>query len=218
MTPRPIKPAQDVTDSRIVRALAHPLRVAALALLDERVLSPKELADELGVSLPLASYHVRRLEQLDFIELVQTKQRRGALQHYYRAKARPNITDSAWAEVPSIVKREMVGAALSQAQAAMVAGAQQGGFDREDVHASRTSFQTDEQGWRELSALLAETLERVDAIQESTARRLADDHDDGCFRATVLMMLFEGGDVTAPSPTADHEALGDAAHASVHAG
>src|ERR1700678_3430033 len=111
MDGRHIKPAQDVTDSRIVRALAHPLRVGALALLDERVMSPKELADELGASLPLTSYHVRRLEQLGFIELVQTRQRRGALQHYYRAKARPKITDTTWAQVPSIVKREMIGPA-----------------------------------------------------------------------------------------------------------
>jgi DNA-binding transcriptional ArsR family regulator len=203
MNARRIKPAQDVTDSRVVRALAHPLRVAALALLDERVLSPKELAEELGVSLPLASYHVRRLEQLDFIELVQTKQRRGALQHYYRAKARPHITDMAWAQVPSIVKREMIGAALSQAQSAMATAAQEGGFDREDMHSSRTSFRTDERGWTELSTLLAETLERVEQIQAAAADRLANDHDAEDFRTTVLLMLFEGPQSAAPAGSAD---------------
>jgi hypothetical protein len=169
-------------------------------------MSPKELADELGVSLPLASYHVRRLHQLDLIELVQTEQRRGALQHYYRARERPKITDAAWAEVPSIVKREMVAAALSQANIAMASAAQEGGFDREDAHVSRTSFRTDERGWKELSKLLAKTLERIEQIQARAAERLAAEHEPDEFRATALLMLFEAAELSrAPAEDDGHD-------------
>ena len=199
-------PARDVTDNRVIRALAHPLRVAALTLLDDRTLSPKELAEQLGVPLPLASYHIRRLYQLDLIELVGTQQRRGALQHFYRARERPKITDEAWAQVPAIVKRELIAATLAQTNAEIAAAASVGGFDRGDVHASRTSFRTDEQGWRELSDLLATTLEQVEEIQARAAERLAE-HNDAMTRASAILMLFEG---PLPEPAGDHD--GDGRH------
>jgi DNA-binding transcriptional ArsR family regulator len=76
----------EVRDLRLLKAFAHPLRMAILARLDEAVLSPKELAEELGSSLPVVSYHVRELERAGMIELVRTAPRRGALQHWYRAR------------------------------------------------------------------------------------------------------------------------------------
>lgn len=203
------KPARDVTDTRVIRALAHPLRVAALTLLDERTMSPKDLAEHLGVPLPLASYHVRRLHQLDLIELVDTQQRRGALQHFYRARERPKITDEAWAQVPAIVKRELIAASLAQTNAEVAAAAAVGGFDREDIHASRTTFRTDETGWRELSELLAQTLEQVEEIQARTTERLAAEHDPETLRASAVLMLFEG---PVPDRAAEHEAHDDAHH------
>jgi DNA-binding transcriptional ArsR family regulator len=203
------KPARDVTDTRVIRALAHPLRVAALTLLDDRTMSPKDLAEQLGVPLPLASYHVRRLHQLDLIELVSTQQRRGALQHFYRARERPKITDEAWAQVPAIVKRELIAASLAQTNAEVAAAAAVGGFDREDIHASRTTFRTDELGWRELSELLATTLEQVEEIQARASERLSADPDDGSVRASAVLMLFEG---PLPSHVVEQDELDEHEH------
>jgi DNA-binding MarR family transcriptional regulator len=45
--------------------------------------SPSDFAGELELALGAVSYHVRRLEQIGLIELVEVQQRRGALQHYY---------------------------------------------------------------------------------------------------------------------------------------
>jgi DNA-binding transcriptional ArsR family regulator len=188
---RPI-PAQDVTDTRVVKALAHPIRVAALALLEEEVLSPKDLAERLGVPLPLVSYHVRQLKEFDLIELVSTRPRRGTVAHYYRACPHPKITDLGWAKVPMVVKREMIAAALAQASSAMATAAAEGGFDRDDIHTSRTSFALDDKGWQQLSKLLANTLERVEKIQAEATERLAKHHDVETRRTTVLLMLFEG--------------------------
>jgi DNA-binding transcriptional ArsR family regulator len=183
---------ENVNDVRVVKAIAHPIRVAALTLLEDRVLSPKELAEEIGAPLPLVSYHVRQLEHFGLIELVRTTPRRGTLQHFYRAKPHPTITDLAWSQAPMIVKREMVSAALTQANAAMAAAAAEGGFDRADAHASRTTFQLDERGWSELSKLLAKTLERFDKLRADSEKRITETHDEDAKRATVLMMLFEG--------------------------
>jgi DNA-binding transcriptional ArsR family regulator len=189
----------EIGDIRVVKALAHPIRVAAVARLEDRTMSPKELADELDVQLPVMSYHVRQLERHGLIELVRTAQRRGAMQHYYRAKPRPKISDALWTQTPDVIEREQLAASLRDAHSAVVTAAAEGGFDRADIHASRTSFVTDERGWKELSRLMARTLERAERIQAKTAARLARNHgaDDkqaalGTKKASVTMMLFEG--------------------------
>jgi DNA-binding transcriptional ArsR family regulator len=206
-----------VSDASVVKALAHPIRVAALALLEAETLSPKEVADRLDVSLPLASYHVRQLAHFGLIELVRTTPRRGTVQHYYRATVHPSMTDLAWGGVPLSVKRKMITAALTQANAAMAAAAAEGGFDRADVHASSIALALDERGWRQLATVMRKTAERVERIHEDAARRLASmDREAEACRATVLLMLFEGpyGPVGGREPGGSQRRGGDGARKS----
>jgi DNA-binding transcriptional ArsR family regulator len=72
-------------DRRRERALAHPLRARALKLFGDAPQSPNQVARQLGVDVSSLAYHVRVLRKLGCIELVETKQRRGALEHFYRA-------------------------------------------------------------------------------------------------------------------------------------
>lgn len=81
-------------EKRLEIALSHPLRARALAILDERVASPKELALELGAPLGVIAYHVRVLGSLELIELVDQTQRRGAVEHRYTAVPRPTGENS----------------------------------------------------------------------------------------------------------------------------
>ena len=80
----------------------------------ETVRYPREIAAELGASLGQVSYHVRTLARYGLVKLVETRPKRGALEHYYRAEDRPVITSEAWERVPSIVKQATVRAALEQ--------------------------------------------------------------------------------------------------------
>jgi DNA-binding transcriptional ArsR family regulator len=75
----------------IAQALSHPLRARALAILAERTATPKELARELGASLPLTSYHIRTLAELGVIRLDHTTPQRGAIAHHYRATVRARV-------------------------------------------------------------------------------------------------------------------------------
>ena len=75
-------------DKGLVKALTHDLRVEILEILGERIASPKELAIEVGEGLSQVSYHVKVLRTYECIELVSTKPRRGAVEHYYRATSR----------------------------------------------------------------------------------------------------------------------------------
>jgi DNA-binding transcriptional ArsR family regulator len=74
------------------KAVAHPLRVTILELLDGRVASPIELARELDESIGNVSYHARILRRLGAIRLVRTRQRRGATEHFYTGTVRITIT------------------------------------------------------------------------------------------------------------------------------
>ena len=107
-----MKPIKNIDDPRYVKAMSHPLRVRILAMLDERKASPNQLAGWLGASLGTVAYHVRTLEQLGLIELVDETRVRGAVEHHYRAKARPNVTVEGWAKAPPIAKQAAVGSSL----------------------------------------------------------------------------------------------------------
>ena len=68
-----LKPYRDITDPRVAKALAHPLRTRILAALEGRTASPSELAAELDAPLGVLSYHVRRLTALGFVKLVMAE-------------------------------------------------------------------------------------------------------------------------------------------------
>jgi DNA-binding transcriptional ArsR family regulator len=78
-TPRPIS-----IDQRLAKALSNSLRAEALKLIGEGVASPKAIADRLGMDVRTVAYHVRVLRKLECIELVETRPRRGAVEHIYR--------------------------------------------------------------------------------------------------------------------------------------
>ncbi len=66
--------------------MAHPLRARILEALADEVRSPNELAVEFGEPLGNVSYHFMVLRGLGMVELVDTASRRGAIEHYYRAR------------------------------------------------------------------------------------------------------------------------------------
>ncbi len=177
--------------ARLLKAFTHPLRVAILARLDEEVLSPKELARELQTSLPVVSYHVRELERTGLIELVRTAQRRGAVQHWYRAKLGEPLADRDWATMSGAARREVVGVALARLEAAIASASEQGGLDRAYVQLSRETVDLDPQGYEELTQLVRGVRERMAEIGDAASTRLATAGTEP-LQATVSLMLFEG--------------------------
>jgi DNA-binding transcriptional ArsR family regulator len=170
--------------------MAHPLRVQILSVLEQRVASPRELSDELDAPLGNVSYHVRTLSSLGLIKLVKKTPRRGAIEHYYEARGRAVVTDKAWAEVPDIVKRALLGATLASVSEEVNAAAASGGFEREDIHLTTSRVVVDEQGWRDLAKLLGDTWKAIEKVQRDAGKRLRDADDEG-INAGIVAMLFE---------------------------
>ena len=179
-------------EQRLFKALAHPLRFQALMILNERVASPNELSKELGEGLSQVSYHVKVLLESDCIELVKTEPRRGAVEHYYRATSRAFLDDAEWAKLPASIKPGFSASLLQTIMGDAVTSLKADTFDaRDERHLSWTPLKVDEQGWRDLGGLLAETLDRVFEIQAESARRMAKAKDEESVSATVAMMSFE---------------------------
>jgi DNA-binding transcriptional ArsR family regulator len=183
----------DIGDPRLVKALAHPLRVQILSTLEDRIASPSDLASELNAPLGNVSYHVRTLADLGLVKLVKRRTRRGAVEHYYQARGRAQVSNRAWAQVPGVVKRSMVAVALEQAVDQAGAAAAAGGFDREDSNLSRETLTLDAKGWGELSKAVARLHDDLAAIQERSASRLKGADEDDAVQAGLVTMLFEMG-------------------------
>jgi DNA-binding transcriptional ArsR family regulator len=202
-----MKAINDINDPRLVKALAHPLRVRILGVLQDRVASPSDLAQELKAPLGNVSYHVRILAQLGLLKLVKKRPRRGAIEHYYEARSRVRVSDRAWGQVPNVVKEAMVNATLDQVSTYVEQSAESGGFERANAHLMRQPLRLDEEGWSELSALVLKTLERANEIEAASRERLKKSNHEGEFEAGLVMMLFEAVAGGVP-PVADPEHAG----------
>lgn len=179
-------------DQRLVKALAHPLRVEILTILNERMASPNELSKELEEGLSQVSYHVKVLKDFECIEMVKTEPRRGAVEHYYRAIERSFIPDSEWKSLPDSIKPGVSWSAFKMIIDDVVGAIKGGSFNaRDDVHMSCTPGVVDEQGWNETVDLVNETLERIIDIHAASAKRLAKSGEQGV-PATAVLMNFEG--------------------------
>jgi hypothetical protein len=175
----------------VAKAFAHPLRVQILIILNEKVASPNMLSQQLDQSLNLVAYHVRVLEKYDCIELVDTKQRRGATEHFYRATRRQFLTDSEWSRLPESLRPGLSGAMLKSAFDDVEEALDKGTFDElEDRHLSRTPMVVDKQGWEDTTQLLLGTLDRLLEIQTETSERLAKGGEEGIL-AKVVMLHFK---------------------------
>jgi predicted ArsR family transcriptional regulator len=185
------KNKKDGVEQLVAKAFAHPLRVQILIILNEKVASPNMLAQELDQSLNLVAYHVRVLEKYDCIELVDTKQRRGATEHFYRATRRQFLSDDEWSRMPTNLRPGMAGAMLKSVFEDIEEASKSGTLEQvEDIHLSRTPMVIDKKGWSEVSTLLKSTLDRLLEIQAEASERIAAGEEPGIL-AKVHLLHFK---------------------------
>ena len=184
------RPAGETSEARIAKALAHPLRARILQRLGERVASPGDLAVELDAPLGVVSYHVRMLRDYDCVELVRTEPRRGALQHFYKATARPNLDDAQWRTLPAQLRRELAGETIGELVSDLAAAADAGTLDDPEIVLTRTPLELDERGWKKLNKLLARTHEQALAIAAESSARRNEGTSDGVFGTEVGILHF----------------------------
>lgn len=161
-------------DQELVKALAHPIRVNILEALQGRVASPSELSKEMGESLGVISYHTNTLVDCGCIELVHTKPRRGALEHFFGVTPRSFIGHQDWRRAPLSLRGDVTSAAfqtfIDKASEAIEAGTID---SREDTTLNWMPMTVDAEGWNEVAEIMKETLERLMAVHSRSSERLA---------------------------------------------
>jgi DNA-binding transcriptional ArsR family regulator len=182
----------DLVDPRIAKALSHPMRARILMILNERVASPNEIAEDIDERLPNVSYHVRALLDLGCIELVDTAQRRGAIEHYYRAVVRPFFSDSDWKRIPRSGRQAISDSILQIIWEDLSDSIRAGTFEgRTDRHLTHSRMLLDEEGWSELTKYLSGVLAEVEKIESRSKARLKKSADGAAIPTTFALMHFE---------------------------
>ena len=115
--------------------------------------SPAELAIELGAPLGVVSSHVRMPRDYDCVELVRTEPVRGALQHFYKATARPNLDEDQWRTLPLELRRELTGETLAELISDLARAADARTLQNPEVVLTRTPLERDESGFKKLNRL-----------------------------------------------------------------
>jgi DNA-binding transcriptional ArsR family regulator len=178
----------DLVDPRLAKALSHPMRARILTILNERVASPNEISELIHERLPNVSYHVRALQELGCIELVSTAQRRGAIEHYYRAIVRPFFTDRDWKKLPQSGRQAVTDVALQMVWEDVSDAIKAGTFEAHaDRHLSRSALELDETGWKEMTDMLNRALDEAEKIEARSAERIKS--SDGTAMPTRLVMM-----------------------------
>jgi DNA-binding transcriptional ArsR family regulator len=186
------RPTLDLVDPRIAKALSHPMRARILMILNERVASPNEIADSIDERLPNVSYHVRALLELGTIELVDTAQRRGAIEHYYRAIVRPFFSDKDWKRLPRSGRQAISDSILQILWDDVSESIKSGTFEaRDDRHLTHKRMVLDEQGWEEMAQLLNDVLTQAEKIESGSTARMKKADDGAGISTTLAMTHFE---------------------------
>ncbi len=179
-------------DQRLVKALAHPLRVQILEILTEQVASPNRLSEHLEANLSHVAYHTRTLDKCGCLELVDTARKRGATEHFYKAAPRSFIGSPAWRGVPSSVLSGVSGATLQTFLDKAVAALEAGTLDgRADTIFRWMPLLLDQRGWEEVVAILEETTEQVLAAHRHSQDRLASSGRGDAISTVIGLASFE---------------------------
>jgi DNA-binding transcriptional ArsR family regulator len=137
--PDEIAKVYEISSLEQLRAMADQLRLSILQRLLGRAMTVTQLGEALGIAPAKAHYHVRELERVGLLRLVQTREKGGILEKYYRAVAEdfqvPRSllssapTDEALAalgKIFSLASREFLAAAERDLRAGGLGGEVQG--------------------------------------------------------------------------------------------
>jgi DNA-binding transcriptional ArsR family regulator len=190
-----VRDRTETVDPRLVKALSHPLRVQILDVLSERIASPNWLSDRLDATLSHVAYHTRTLSQCGCLSLVDTAQKRGATEHFYKAAPGSYVSSRVWRRVPQAILGGVSGATLQSFMDRAVAALEAGTIDaREDTVLTWMPLLLDQRGWEEVVSIMEEATDRVLAAQQKSDQRVADADSPPQTISTIAgLASFEAG-------------------------
>jgi DNA-binding transcriptional ArsR family regulator len=186
------KKLKQVIDPSVAKAFTHPLRGHVWVTICEKgVASPTEIADELDLDVSDVSYHFRELKKRNLIRLVRTVQRRGFDEHFYEPGVPAlHFDDFDWMKIPAPIRSTFSADMLRQIIEELIEALDAGSLDARSRHLSQSWLLLDERGWKELMRAVQAALDRIQAIQERSARRREKSTEPG-IPVSVVLASFE---------------------------
>jgi hypothetical protein len=172
-------------------------------MLEEEAASPAGLGAKLRLPVSRVAYHVRLLDELGLIELVSTRPRRGAVEHFYKTRQHPRFTDDAWDNLDIVSKQRVLTGLLESAHEYAMRSAAAGGFDEANAHFTTTRMKLDAEGWSEIATLSKLWLEEVAAVEADAAARIAEE-PHSAIDVGLVIQFFKA--LPFSSPAADEPA------------
>lgn len=176
-------------------AMNHPLRVKILYAMNgpERERSASDIARLTGTDVRRLSYHMRELAAIGFIEQVDERPVRGALEKIYAPKQRLEAWDVEWSLLPPAAKAALAASTLGLGVRALGAAIDSGEFGkRDDAVLSQSTIWADERGALEALGVLFQAVEKLLSIEVETKARLEKAGEQG-FPISYLIGGYEGG-------------------------
>lgn len=168
-----VREGEEFAGQNLIRALNHPLRVRILEILSEREASPKSLESILGEKLQTISYHARVLYKCGCVELTRTEQKRGAVEHFYRALPESYIGHQLWRDVPRTLQGSVIVASLKDFVGKLFATLKAGMVKEEDTALSAMTLSLDATGRAEAERLMQGTLTQLRDLDSQSRERAA---------------------------------------------
>lgn len=182
----------EAIDQRLVRALAHPLRVQILEILTDRVASPNRLSEELETGLTHVAYHTRALDKCGCLELVDTARKRGATEHFYKAVPYSFVGTPAWRQVPRSIRGGVSAATLQTFLDKAIAALEAGTLDgRDDTIFRWMPLSLDAQGWQEVVGVMEEATNLILSAHLRSQDRMAQTGSRDEISTVVGLASFE---------------------------
>ncbi len=160
--------------------------------------SPSALARQFRESLGNVSYHANALLELECIEQVRTRPKRGTIEHFYTARPRSFIGHQDWRKAPLSVRGGVTSEALRTFVGKVGTALDADTIDsREDTTLNWMPITVDEQGWRETAEILDRALRELMEVAAASRERLGG--EDG-IPVVTAMAAFEAPPIDGCGP------------------
>ena len=183
------RPADPDVDPRILQALGDPVRQRIVTVVSESPASAGTLAQQLAMPVEQVREHLDVLLRCDAVEAVDGADL-PADERRYRAMLRPFLDDAHWRALPPERRQALFELTLTDIATRVAEARAVAGFGHVQTHVSLTRLTLDEQGWQEISDLLAGVLEEAMEIEADCADRRARGAADPLYRSTMAMLHF----------------------------
>lgn len=191
ITRKPASERKRPADEAVAYAVGNGTRIDTLAILAEGEHSASQIADILGVDTQLVNNHIRELFACGCIEPTRTVKVRNATQRFYRALARPYISDGAYEDMPIEVRREVISVLIQAVVSETLASLRSRKLEMDDdIALMWDCVSVDKQGRRDISAEMEAHFGRILEIQEESDSRIAES-GESAVTTVISLSAFE---------------------------